>query len=105
MSRHPVLALNIAKYLREQLDDALAVHEDVAYLKVSERLLKLFQRLAAEHGTPADGGGTKIDVRLTHADMASLIGSTRETVTVQMQQLVRDGAVRLDGRSIVLLGT
>lgn len=44
--------------------------------------------LAAEHGT-AEGGGTSIDVRLTHAGIASLIGSSRETVSTLMTQLVR----------------
>jgi hypothetical protein len=35
--------------------------------------------------------------------MASLIGSTRETVSAQIAQFVRDGRIRLQGKSIVLL--
>jgi len=100
--RHPVLALNVAKYLREQLDDALSVTEDVAYLKVTDRLTRLLDRLAGEHGKRVEDG-ILLDVRLTRAEMASLIGSTRETVSVRLASLARAGHIRLQGRFIVLL--
>lgn len=101
ITREPVLALNIAKYVAEQRDDAISVAEDIAYLKVPDRLLNLFQRLAADHGveTPT---GTMLDVRLTQSDLASLIGSTRETVSLEMSRLVKSGQVRMQGHSIVL---
>jgi CRP/FNR family transcriptional regulator len=101
MTRHPVLCFNVAKYLHEQRDDALSAAEDVAYLKVPERILKLLERLAVEYGSPVRNM-TRIDVRLTHADIASLIGSTRETVSVQLGELVRDGRIALEGRSFLL---
>ena len=101
LSHEPALALNVAKALNERLLDASATMEDLAYAKVPDRILNLFERLAAEHGvsTPA---GTRLDVRLTHADIASLIGSTRETVSLEMSNLVRDGRIVYDGKSIVL---
>lgn len=101
LSRYPVLCLNVAKYLHEQRDDALSVAEDVAYLKVPERILKLLERLALEYGSPLRNM-TRIDLPLTHADIASLIGSTRETVSTQLAELVRDGRIALEGRTILL---
>jgi CRP-like cAMP-binding protein len=101
LARHPILAVNIAKYLKEQRDDALSTVEDVAYLKVPDRLMKLLERLAAEYGAPTPQG-TRIDVRLTQADLASLIGSTRETVSLELSQFERAGRIRMDGRAIVL---
>jgi CRP-like cAMP-binding protein len=41
-------------------------------------------------------------VRLSHADIASPIGSTRETVSTQLGELVRDGRIALEGRNILL---
>jgi CRP/FNR family transcriptional regulator len=64
--------------------------------------MHLFERLSVEHGRPADGG-TLLDVRLTHHDLASVIGSTRETVTVEIAALVRAGKIRHDGRYITLV--
>jgi CRP/FNR family transcriptional regulator len=102
LTRHPLLALNVAKYLNEQRDDALAIAEEFAYLKVPDRLMKLLERLVADHGAQTPEGGL-IDVRLTHADIASLIGSTRETVSSLLAQFVRDGRIAMRGRQIVLL--
>ena len=102
LTRFPQLTVNVAKYLHEQRDNALAITEDRAYLSVPERLLRQFERLAHEYGK-AVKDGVLLDIRLTHADLASLIGSTRETISVQLAQLVQAGRIRLDGRSIVVL--
>lgn len=101
MTRHPVIAVNVAKYLNEQRDDALSAIEDFAYLKVPERLMKLLERLAAEYGVPSPEG-TLIDVRLTQAEIASLIGSTRETISTHLSQLVREGRIAIRGHRIVI---
>lgn len=101
LTRHPVLAINVAKYLQEQRDDAMSIVEDLAYLKVPERLLKLFERLALEFGVVSTEG-TLIDVQLTHANIASLVGSTRETVSLEMMHLARDGRIEMRGRRILM---
>ncbi len=101
MSGNPLVALNIAKYLQEQLDDAHDTMEDMASRKVDDRLMRMFARLAEDHGEP-DPRGTRIAVRLTHAQIASLIGSTRETVTVEIAHLVRGGRVLVDGHFFVV---
>jgi CRP/FNR family transcriptional regulator, cyclic AMP receptor protein len=101
MTRHPAIAMNMANYLLEQRDEALSVVEDLASLKVPERLMKLLERLASEHGVPSVGGKL-IDIPLTHADLASLIGSTRETVSTQITQLVKEGQIRMQGRRLIV---
>jgi len=101
LSRNPTLALNVAKVLNERLGTASATIEDLAYARVPERIVHLFERLAVEHGVPSSDG-VRIDVRLTHADIASLIGSTRETVSLEMSNLLRAGRLRSEGRFIVL---
>jgi CRP/FNR family cyclic AMP-dependent transcriptional regulator len=71
LTRFPQLTVNVAKYLHEQRDNALAITEDRAYLSVPERLLRQFERLAHEYGK-AVKDGVLLDIRLTHADLASL---------------------------------
>jgi CRP/FNR family transcriptional regulator len=97
----PLLALNVAKILQERLADAAAQMEDIAYARVADRLMHLFRRLAGDHGTPVPDG-VRIETRLTHADLATLIGSTRETVSLELSHLVRAGAIRLDDRRFVV---
>jgi CRP/FNR family cyclic AMP-dependent transcriptional regulator len=97
----PHLAMNVAKVLNERLGDAISTMEDLAYAKVGDRLMHLFRRLASEHGVRVVGG-TRIDVRLTHADLASLIGSTRETVSLELAHLTKAGHIGHDGRAFVV---
>lgn len=101
LSRDPALALNVAKVLSERLDDAQSTMEDLAYARVGDRIEHLYHKLAVEHGVPVKGG-LRVDVRLTHADVASLVGSTRETVSVEIAKLVDAGRLKHAGRAIVV---
>jgi CRP/FNR family transcriptional regulator, cyclic AMP receptor protein len=101
MTRDPALALNVARLLSDKLDAARSTMEDLAYARIADRIEHLYRKLALEHGV-AVRGGTKIALRLTHADVASLVGSTRETVSVEMAKLVEAGRLRLEGRSVVV---
>ena len=58
-------------------------------------------------GSPTEHGrktadGIAIDVALTHGDIASAIGSTRETVSLELSKLVKSGRVKQEGRTFVL---
>jgi CRP/FNR family cyclic AMP-dependent transcriptional regulator len=101
LSSDPALALNVAKVLSDRLGDAEATMEDLAYAKVGDRLMHLFRRLANEHGMRVEDG-VRIEVRLTHADIASLVGSTRETVSLELAQLVKAERLRFDDRHAIV---
>jgi CRP/FNR family transcriptional regulator len=101
IARDPALAMNVARLLSDKLDAARSTMEDLAYAKIADRIEHLYRKLALEHGVPVSGG-TKVAMRLTHADVASLVGSTRETVSVEIARLVEAGRLRLDGRSVVV---
>jgi CRP/FNR family transcriptional regulator len=102
LSGNSALALNVAQMLSDRLTDVSATIEDLAYAKISDRLVHLFERLAAEVGRATDEG-TFLDVRLTHQDIASIIGSTRETVSLELNQLVRSGQIKQAGGYITVL--
>jgi len=101
LSQDPTLALNVAKVLSERLESANDTMEDLAYAKIGDRIVHLLRKLAAEHGVAVEGG-TRIDLRLTHAEIASLVGSTRETVTVELTKLAEAGRIRIDDRRVIL---
>jgi CRP/FNR family transcriptional regulator len=102
LAGNSALALNVAQMLSDRLTDASATIEDLAYAKISDRLVHLFERLATELGRPTDDG-TFLDVRLTHQDIASIIGSTRETVSLELNHLVRSGQIKQEGGYITVL--
>ncbi|MBC5825123.1 MAG: Crp/Fnr family transcriptional regulator [Candidatus Eremiobacteraeota bacterium] len=101
MSTRPAFALNFALYSSQRRSDAISVMEDIAFLPVSERLVKLFERLAYDFGVLVTSG-IKLDVRLTHVDLAALIGSTRETVSLELSKLAKNGRVHISGGKFII---
>ena len=101
LESQPKVALNVAKVMSERLVELQSTVEDLAYARLSERLINLFNRLAIEHGRPVEGG-VEITIRLTHADLASLVGSTRETVSLELARLMRSGRLRQRGHAVIV---
>jgi CRP/FNR family cyclic AMP-dependent transcriptional regulator len=101
LASDPALAMNVAKVLSGQLGEARETMEDLAYARIGDRIVHLYRKLAAEHGVPVNGG-TRVDLRLTHADVASLVGSTRETVSAEIAKLADAGRLRVDGRTVIV---
>ena len=58
-----------------------------SYRRIDEMLLKLFDWLALRFGQPNDDGKL-LDLRLTHQDLADLVGVTRVTITRTLMSLV-----------------
>jgi CRP-like cAMP-binding protein len=69
--------------------------------KVEEMLLKLLVWLADRFGSTVKQGRA-IDLKLTHQDMAELLGTTRVTVTRVLKQFEDQGLIQRLTRQIVL---
>lgn len=67
----------------------------------TERLERLLVFLATMYGIK-EQGGTVIAASFTHADLANLIGSTRQWVTVQLARLQERGIVRFNRGLLVI---
>jgi CRP-like cAMP-binding protein len=66
------------------------------------RLAGLLLDLAQRFGI-RDARGVIIDLRLTHRELAALIGATRETVSVTMVELRAAGLIRSEQRRVIIL--
>ena len=75
--------------------------KNLLFLPNRERLVNLLLDLGDQFGWQAEDG-IRLRVRLSHQDLANLIGATRETVTVVLGQLKAEGSVRGGRRQIVL---
>lgn len=73
------------------------VIEDLVGCDVAERLTELIHRLCLEYGHPVDDA-VCIDLRLTHQDIADMIGATRQTVTSTLGEFRRSGLLTLKDR-------
>lgn len=63
--------------------------------KARDKLLYLFQFLVLRFGKPIDKTHTTIDLRLTHQEIANLIGTTRETVSNEISKLTKEGVMHI----------
>ena len=70
-------------------------------LDVPTRLAKQLIQLADDDGEPVHGG-VRLRTELSQRELGAMIGATRESVNKNLAALARRGAVRSDGRQLVV---
>ncbi len=84
----------IFSYLTMRLRRTDELLEDAYFLNISARLARRLVELSEKYGQQsAEGGPIKIDLRLTQKDLASIVGTTRESVNKELRALREKGFV------------
>jgi len=98
------VALSITKMVglyRHRIERRLG---SLLFLSYRERLVQLLLDLADQFGCRRDeDDGIRLRIKLSHQELARLIGSRRETVTVILGQLKAEGSVYGGRRRVVLM--
>jgi len=76
--------------------------QDLSYSTADDRIRAGILQLSRKHGVQ-DARGIIIDLKITHQELAELVGTSRETVTRTLARLQKQGILQLDQRRIVLL--
>ncbi|HEY2804546.1 MAG TPA: Crp/Fnr family transcriptional regulator [Gemmatimonadales bacterium] len=92
----PTIALKLLRVLVQRLRRADEKIGGLVLLDVNGRVAQLLLDLAEE------SGGPRITRRLTHHTIAQMIGSSRETVSRAMRELVERGAIEVSRREITI---
>ena len=69
---------------------------------VPARLARQLARLADEDGEVVGGGAVRLKMELSQRELGAMIGATRESVNKNLAALVKRGAVRTQGKSLVV---
>jgi CRP-like cAMP-binding protein len=93
---NPKIALKLLRVLVQRLRRADLSIGGLVLLDVNGRVARLLLDLAEE------AGGPKITRRLTHHTIAQMIGSSRETVSRAMRELVERGCIEVSRREITI---
>ena len=103
LGRDAAIARAFARGVARRL--AAAEHElaELMGKSVPGRLVDALGRLAAEHGVPEPGGAVRIGMNLTHKDLADLIGTSRETLTKELNVLADVGLLRVAHKTVTLV--
>lgn len=98
---HPRLSLRIAKLIGWRWREIENRLEDLLFKDVPTRLVRLLDKLSHDYGRETEDG-LQIDLRLTHQEIAHLIGSTRETVTLLLNRFAEEGLLE-KRRSLIII--
>lgn len=101
MEEHANLCLGVTKIIglrRRRIERRV---KNLLYLPNRERIIHLLLELAEQYGHET-GRGIELTIRLSHQDLASLVGSTRETVTVVLGAMQNEGLIELGRRKVIL---
>jgi CRP/FNR family transcriptional regulator, cyclic AMP receptor protein len=77
--------------------------EDLHFLDMTGRLAARLVRLAREAGATASDGAIRLRPTLTQAELASMVGCTRQSVNKLLGQFADDGLVRVDRDGIFVI--
>lgn len=101
IAAHPRTALRVLTELSRRLRRADGVIGNLALLDVYGRLAGKLRELAAADGEETEEG-VVLRQRPTQAEIAAMIGASRETVSRALSDLARRGLVLASGRKLVL---
>ncbi len=98
---HPQTALLIVQVLSCRLRVLGDVVINLVSDDVRTRVLKMLMQLGVRCGTP-HALGLRLNLPLTHQEIADMIGTTRQTVTTVLGQLEREAMIKMDHHMIYI---
>jgi len=101
LSANPARAIHIIKVLCGRLRQANAQVMDVIFRDVKSRVARTLFDLAERHGTRSPQG-VRIELKLTHQELANLVGTARETITRILAEFQDAGCLTVEGRHLVI---
>ncbi|MBS3783230.1 MAG: Crp/Fnr family transcriptional regulator [Anaerolineae bacterium] len=102
MERYPRMARSIIEVLSARIRYTTLYAESLAFLDVHARVAKKLLELAERYGAE-EGEATRIDLRLTQAELASWVAATREHVNKVLGTFRDQGLISIDGQTITVL--
>lgn len=103
LASDPAVNPVIMRVMGRLLANAVALVDDLAFREVPARLARFLVGLAARRAQPHDGPGCLVPLDLSMEDIASLLGSTRQTVSSLINQWQREGILERQGRHRLLI--
>lgn len=101
LEHSPKLCLKLLEFTMQRLRKANEQIHDLTFLDVRSRIIKNIHRLSEDYGKPIPGG-LLIDLKLTHQQLANLVGTVRESVTKVLQELQDSNIISIENKRIII---
>jgi len=97
LSTNPAMVFNLLKVLLERLRKADHKIETLAFMNVHGRVVDLLMRFAEPQGQK-----WFVKDKLTHQEIANMIGCSREMVSRVVKEMLNDGTLSMESNRIVI---
>lgn len=98
---NPEFAGRIIEIAGSRLKQAESRMEDLVFRQVPSRVARLLITLSESYGKVTTNG-IRVDFRLTHQDIADLVGSSRVTVTQVLNRFRASGWIDIEGKRVTI---
>jgi len=102
--QQPSIAIKVATTLGVRMREAEAIIHEMVCWQVPGRLAMLLLKMSERAGVETETG-TKIMLRLTHEEIACMIGTSRQTVTSLLNMFKHENSISIEEREIYILDT
>jgi CRP/FNR family cyclic AMP-dependent transcriptional regulator len=99
LTENPALALKLIRALTRRIRSLTEIVKNLALQDVYGRVIRTLVSLAEEKEE-----GLVIDQKLTHQDLANMVGASREMVTRILKELNSGGYIQIRNKIITIMG-
>lgn len=100
--KYPMLGLNLSRVLSRRLWDTDSEVQSTTFKTIPGRLASQLVRLAEDFGTSLEDGPLRLDIELTHEELADIVGTNRETITRHLNKFRDKEIISRDDNQIVI---
>ena len=101
LKEYPQIAINMIRLIGARLRLACDSMVDMSESNAAVRLARVLLRLGTNYGYVTKAG-IEIRIRISHQEIASMMGSSRQTVNSLLHKFSQDGWISMSGRDLIL---
>lgn len=100
VATRPRFLMSLMQVLSDRIKSMSQLSQNLAIGNLHDKILCVLLKLSDQLGVKNEDNLYRIDVPLSHQEIANLIGSSREAVTVALQELVKAEVIQTGFRTI-----
>jgi CRP/FNR family cyclic AMP-dependent transcriptional regulator len=102
LESNPKLCMKMLEITMQRLRKTNEQIYDLTFFGLKSRILKILMRLADEHGI-ASGDSVVIPIKLTHQQLADMVGAMRESVSKILYELQDNEFIKVEDKLVTIL--
>jgi CRP/FNR family transcriptional regulator len=102
IAHRPRFLMSLMQVLSDRIQSMSQLAQNLAIGNLHDKILCVLLKLSDQLGVKNEDNYYKINVQLSHQEIANLIGASREAVTVALQELVKAEMIQTGFRTIYI---